>query len=545
MGEHMDARPVRSRAGLRRRRAADQHGLVPRRLRPVRKDVAHARGDDADQAARVRPRQAGHFRFRAKHKLQVRTTLVDSELADAIKELLAQPGGARLFRYGVERRVLHAHRRGPQRLHPRAHGRGVHGQGLPDVGRDADRGDRARGARGRRDRDRGEAGRRERHAHESANGSEIRPQSHAPRTSARRSSSSISTGERSRISDRGICGSSKRAISDSIRKRGARQSAALLANQARTQGRVISSAASRYGCAPLVRFSKEEYQWLARPCLCPISPAPRSPRVRARRFGSRSTTPARVCVSSTSPTPRPRRWAAARSRAAAAVRSPRRVTARPLCQIGVKSGGNPALSTFSSAGGVGSPDYDGQMGLALVVGPAKAGKIARLLEGYLAAIERDPVLIVPNRADVDRIERDLLRRAGALLAGSIGTFDDVFRELALGAADARAVTGDAQRALRRPADPRRNAAEWARPLGALCRLRRRAPGRALRSSSPACSSLNNWTEISGCSTPPTGRSSIGSASGIATCFAAARSSGFARSSTRGTAGRSSPTGSRI
>ena len=86
------------------------------------------------------------------------------------------------------------------------------------------------------------------------------------------------------------------------------------------------------------------------------------------------------------------------------------------------------------------------MGLALVVGPAKAGKIARLLEGYLAAIDSDPVLIVPNRTDVDRIERDLLRRSGALLAGSVGTFDDVFRELALGAADARAVTTDAQRA---------------------------------------------------------------------------------------------------
>jgi ATP-dependent helicase/DNAse subunit B len=87
------------------------------------------------------------------------------------------------------------------------------------------------------------------------------------------------------------------------------------------------------------------------------------------------------------------------------------------------------------------------MGLALVVGPAKAGKIARLLEGYLAAIELDPVLIVPNRTDVDRIERDLLQRTGALLAGSIGTFDDVFRELALGSPDVRPVTSDAQRAL--------------------------------------------------------------------------------------------------
>ena len=87
------------------------------------------------------------------------------------------------------------------------------------------------------------------------------------------------------------------------------------------------------------------------------------------------------------------------------------------------------------------------MGLALVVGPAKAGKVARLLEGYLEQIDRDPVLIVPNRSDVERIERDLLARAGALLAGSIGTFDDVFRELALADPDARPVASDAQRVL--------------------------------------------------------------------------------------------------
>ena len=39
------------------------------------------------------------FRFRAKHRVQVRTTVVDTELAQAIRELLDQPGGARLFRY--------------------------------------------------------------------------------------------------------------------------------------------------------------------------------------------------------------------------------------------------------------------------------------------------------------------------------------------------------------------------------------------------------------------------------------------------------------
>jgi DNA topoisomerase-1 len=40
------------------------------------------------------------FRFRSKHSVQVRTTIVDAELAEAIKDLLAQPGPARLFRYG-------------------------------------------------------------------------------------------------------------------------------------------------------------------------------------------------------------------------------------------------------------------------------------------------------------------------------------------------------------------------------------------------------------------------------------------------------------
>jgi DNA topoisomerase-1 len=40
------------------------------------------------------------FRFRTKDSLQVRRTIVDAELAGAVKELLAKPGGARLFRYG-------------------------------------------------------------------------------------------------------------------------------------------------------------------------------------------------------------------------------------------------------------------------------------------------------------------------------------------------------------------------------------------------------------------------------------------------------------
>jgi DNA topoisomerase-1 len=42
------------------------------------------------------------LRFRAKHRVWVRTAIVDAELAAAIKELLALPGGPRLFRFENE-----------------------------------------------------------------------------------------------------------------------------------------------------------------------------------------------------------------------------------------------------------------------------------------------------------------------------------------------------------------------------------------------------------------------------------------------------------
>ncbi|MDQ3669640.1 MAG: hypothetical protein M3377_05075, partial [Actinomycetota bacterium] len=70
------------------------------------------------------------------------------------------------------------------------------------------------------------------------------------------------------------------------------------------------------------------------------------------------------------------------------------------------------------------------MGLSLLVGPTNAGKVARLLDRYVEAAEREPVLVVPSRADVDRVERDLLARAHGLLGGSIGTFDDLFERIA-------------------------------------------------------------------------------------------------------------------
>jgi ATP-dependent helicase/DNAse subunit B len=85
--------------------------------------------------------------------------------------------------------------------------------------------------------------------------------------------------------------------------------------------------------------------------------------------------------------------------------------------------------------------------LSLIAGPANAGKVGRLLDRYVAVLERDPVLIVPNRSDVDGVSRELLARRPALLAGSIGTFDDVFERIAFGGADMRPLATDTQRTL--------------------------------------------------------------------------------------------------
>src|SRR4051794_18077061 len=86
------------------------------------------------------------------------------------------------------------------------------------------------------------------------------------------------------------------------------------------------------------------------------------------------------------------------------------------------------------------------MGLSLVVGPAHAGKVALLLDRFLEALDRDPWLVVPNRVEVDRIERELAARTGALLAGTVGASDTLFAHLA-GAQPGPRVLGDAERAI--------------------------------------------------------------------------------------------------
>ena len=92
-----------------------------------------------------------------------------------------------------------------------------------------------------------------------------------------------------------------------------------------------------------------------------------------------------------------------------------------------------------------------QMGLSLVVGPAHAGKVALLLDRFVDALDRDPWLIVPNRVDVDRVERELAGRRGRCSPGTVGTFDTLFDALA-GSDAGVAYLGDAERSLvlRRP-----------------------------------------------------------------------------------------------
>ena len=71
------------------------------------------------------------------------------------------------------------------------------------------------------------------------------------------------------------------------------------------------------------------------------------------------------------------------------------------------------------------------MSLELVLGPANSGKIAHLLARFEAALDSaaEPFLIVPNRPDVEAVERELAVRRGAIAGGRIGTFDDLFDEV--------------------------------------------------------------------------------------------------------------------
>ena len=128
------------------------------------------------------------------------------------------------------------------------------------------------------------------------------------------------------------------------------------------------------------------------------------------------------------------------------------------------------------------------MPLQLVLGPANCGKIALLLDRFLEAADADldPFLIVPNRLDVEAVERELVSRRGVLAGGRIGTFDDLFEEVLGRCRELRPVIGEVQR--RAAAHGRR------RPRRRCTRCRRRPASRASRTPSARSptSSRRRW-----------------------------------------------------
>ncbi len=69
------------------------------------------------------------------------------------------------------------------------------------------------------------------------------------------------------------------------------------------------------------------------------------------------------------------------------------------------------------------------MPLTLIHGPPNSGRAGRIQALFHEALDRGPVLVLPTRDDVYRFER-LLCGSGAVLGGSVMTFDDLFREVA-------------------------------------------------------------------------------------------------------------------
>lgn len=89
---------------------------------------------------------------------------------------------------------------------------------------------------------------------------------------------------------------------------------------------------------------------------------------------------------------------------------------------------------------------DGRVPLTLVTGPANSAKARAVLDGVRASLDRDPVLVVPTRDDVDRYRRELAED-GLVLGARVVTFQGLLEEAAA------------------------RAGVTARPLGALARER--------------------------------------------------------------------------
>jgi ATP-dependent helicase/DNAse subunit B len=107
--------------------------------------------------------------------------------------------------------------------------------------------------------------------------------------------------------------------------------------------------------------------------------------------------------------------------------------------------------------------------LELIVGPPNSGRAEAVLERFRAALDRDPVLVVPTADDVAGFERQLCDVGAATLGGSIATFEGLTGQVvrALAPAAAPELTVSQRQALIRAAidrvGPRRLRRSAARP----------------------------------------------------------------------------------
>src|SRR5919112_3976353 len=72
------------------------------------------------------------------------------------------------------------------------------------------------------------------------------------------------------------------------------------------------------------------------------------------------------------------------------------------------------------------------MPLKLIHGPPNSGKRGVVLREFAAALDREPVLVLPNADDVFSFEREL-SAGGAVLGGSVMSFGALFRTVATAA----------------------------------------------------------------------------------------------------------------
>ena len=109
------------------------------------------------------------------------------------------------------------------------------------------------------------------------------------------------------------------------------------------------------------------------------------------------------------------------------------------------------------------------MGLTLIQGPPNSGRAGEVLGRFRAALDREPVLVVPTADDVAAFERDLCAGGGAALGGSITDLRRAYRrgrqggrDRAWSAALPHPAPGLVRAAIRRAA-PRRLRRSAARP----------------------------------------------------------------------------------